>query len=90
MPGLKSGELVLVLLDDQWFPPNASARQREEIQLDIAQLLSRQNKTISSGPTKEQLGSICGWIRIGKSSQLNEQEVARMGGWGTRWRTRPC
>ena len=22
LPGLKSGELVLVLLDDQWFPPH--------------------------------------------------------------------
>ena len=81
LPGLKSGELVLVLLDDQWFPPNASARQREETELEIAQLLSRQNKAISSEPTKEQLGSICGWIRIGKSSQLDEQEVARRGGW---------
>ena len=35
----------------------------------------------NSGPTKEQLGSICGWIRIGESYPLNEQTVARMGGW---------
>ena len=84
LPGLKSGELVLVLLDDQWFPPHASAKQREETELDIAQLLSRQNKTVNSGPTKEQLGSICGWIRIGKSlgrphgwlGQDGEQDLA--------------
>ena len=35
LPGLKSGELVLVLLDDQAFPPTASAKQREKIELEM-------------------------------------------------------
>ena len=73
LPRLKPGELVLVFLDDQAFPPNGTTKQRENIELGIAELLSRQNMETNSGPTKEQLGSICGWIRIGKSYPLNEQ-----------------
>ena len=33
--GLKPGDLVLVLLDDQAFPPTASAKQREKIELEM-------------------------------------------------------
>ena len=54
LPGLKPGNLVLVLLDDQTFPPTASAKQLGNLELEIAQLLSRQNKTANSEPTKEQ------------------------------------
>ena len=76
LPRLKPGELVLVFLDDQAFPPNGTTKQRENIELGIAELLSRQNMETNSGPTKEQLGSICGWIRIGESYPLNEQTPA--------------
>jgi hypothetical protein len=81
LPGLSSGTIVLVLLDEGAFPPNASVKAREQTRVDIAELLSRQNKCTGSGPTKEQSGTICGWIQVGKSFALNEHEVSCRGGW---------
>jgi len=81
LPRLKPGTRVLVYYDENWFPPGASAQQKEQTEYDIQQLLSRQHKSIRFTPTAEQQGTISGWFRVGNHFALTEQEVQSRGGW---------